>query len=73
MKSPPDLKRKKRGWQALVTRLLSVLLVGGLTLLLTAPCVVVGVPDLGVGLKEKGVHRGCRPYPFLSSLSTPPF
>lgn len=30
----------------------------GLTLLLAAPCVVVGMPGLGVGLEERGVRRG---------------
>ena len=40
-----------------------------LTLLLAAPCVVVGMPGLGVRLKEEGIHQRCLTPPLLSSLS----
>ena len=42
----------------------------GLTLLLAAPCVVVGVPGLGMGLEEEGFRQGYWPHPAPSLLST---
>lgn len=40
-----------------------------LTLLPAAPCAVVRMPGLGVGLKEEGLHQRGLTHPFLSSLS----
>lgn len=48
---------------------LSALVVVQLTLLPAAPCAVVRMPGLGMGLQEEGLHQRGLTHPFLSSLS----